>query len=158
MYLGDYDLTMNVEQDSQGNQEYVAALYTPAIGHHQGRGTHPHLAIIALAYKIMEWDQINARSTKIKVPRIDLAKALSQPAQKPLPEQRPSTGRIVHYYAMPGEFPGHNVERPLPAIVTKADGLTVNIQVFLDSNGTAFMPGVDYCEAMEPGTWSWPVK
>jgi hypothetical protein len=86
----DYDLTMNVEQDSQGSTEYIAALYTPAIGHHQGRGKEPHLAVIALAYKIMEWDQINARTTKPLTAGADelkkiseaMIKAWEQPTQK----------------------------------------------------------------------------
>jgi hypothetical protein len=172
----DYDLTMNVEQDSQGSTEYIAALYTPAIGHHQGRGKEPHLAVIALAYKIMEWDQINARSTKPLTAGAfgdAIAKALNQPTGKwawlepaapvlspeleAIKDRIKNIGRIVWYTPSPDDVLDCS-KRVLPAIITREwTGNHMDLQVF-GSTSVYARHSVEYNMLPKPGVWCWPLK
>lgn len=73
--------------------------------------------------------------------------------------QKPTVGRIVHYYVTDKD------EVPLAAIVTfvstveSTDGVPlVNLVVF-DRDGGAFFPqGVAFSEAPQNRTWRWPPR
>jgi hypothetical protein len=157
--IADYDLTMNVEQDSTGNTEYVAALYTPSVGLNQGRGTSPEAAILDLASKIRQAQNLKSFSGRV-------ANALAQPIGNiPILEPVAETvaritnvGKIVHY--MPGS---DDVEQPgqvLPAIITKEwGGGKMDLQVFNNKvSGTSSRFSVEYSPSRTAGTWDWPKK
>ncbi|MFI8459049.1 hypothetical protein [Kitasatospora sp. NPDC085464] len=82
----------------------------------------------------------------------------------------PSTGRVVHYRLSVEDLHRHRAQEPahrplpetashsigdvLPAIVVRAEGNTVNLQVFLDGPGTLWLPNREH--GHEPGHWHWP--
>jgi hypothetical protein len=161
--IADYDLTMNIEQDSTGKTEYVAALYTPAVGLNQGRGTSPEAAILDLAGKIRQAQSLKSFSNRV-------TNALNQPVgnpfliHEPVPEtvaegaRTVNVGKIVHY--MPGS---DDVEQPgqvLPAIITKEwGGGKMDLQVFNNKvSGTSSRYSVEHSMSANAGTWDWPKK
>lgn len=76
--------------------------------------------------------------------------------------QKPSVGRIVHYYrhSQVDERPFG----PFAAIVTAAGSgmplMAVNLAVFDGETGMFFAQGVRFDESREPlsGTWRWPPR
>jgi hypothetical protein len=163
MEITAYELTMNVEQDSTGNTEYVAALYTPAIGLHQGRGASPENAILALAGKIRQ--EQNRKSFAGAI-----ANALNQPFPSTFPGNHdvPETvadisaiknvGKIVHY--TPGAGDVEDAGQVLPAIITREwPGSRMDLQVFGNKvTGTSTRYSVEWSASGNSGTWDWMKK
>lgn len=153
-------LTLVQEQDSTGNSEWCAALYTPA-DVYVGRGTTPEAAVLDLAGKVRQ--EQNRKSFAGKV-----ANALNQPLPSILPGHNLDTaetlakisnvGKIVWY--MPGPDDVEEPGKVLPAIITREwAGGRMDLQVFGNKvTGTSSRYSVEWSASANSGTWDWPKK
>lgn len=152
-------LTLVQEQDSTGNSEWCAALYTPAGGSFQGRGATPDAAILDLASKVRQ--EQNRKSFA--------SRALNQPLPSILPGHNldiPETvakinnvGKVVWY--MPnGDDVMEQAGQVLPAIITREwAGGRMDLQVFGNKTpGTYSRYSVEWSANGNSGTWDWPKK
>lgn len=71
-------------------------------------------------------------------------------------DQKPSVGRIVHYY--PINLDGPALGDPLPAIIGRVGPTTVGVNVFGPEGGSQFIPYVAFSETPAQGRWSWPPR
>lgn len=69
--------------------------------------------------------------------------------EEPKPEQKPTIGRIVHYFNTDGEV--------RPAIITEVDGASVSLTIF-NSLGSHFKDDVPHAPFPTPHCWSWPER
>lgn len=78
----------------------------------------------------------------------ELVQERRKPGPKPRP-QAPTVGRIVLYTSMIGSV--------LPAIVTRAEGMVVDVVIF-DAKGCYPRPNLLFSEEPRAGHWSWPPR
>lgn len=161
-------LTLVQEQDSTGNSEWCAALYTPAGGSFQGRGATPEAAILELAGKIRQaqnqkaMDRLGQSARRAFVQPMPSAPGLLDTHIGDVAERLAkitNVGKIVHY--MPnGDDVTEQPGQVLPAIITREwAGGRMDLQVFGNkSQGTLSRYSVEYSASGNSGTWDWPKK